>query len=367
MTASATFGAEIYSKGPEEYAYSTITVGKTVGGNVSGGGRYVEGLNVWIKAVPDPGYRFTGWTVQGNVAVTVANRFSAQTTIIIPADDATIIANFEYVYSDGTDTDTDTDTETSNGEYEEEEKEEEEEEEEEEDGGTGEDEDNEEGAGEGEEGAEEEKEKETEDKEEEYTDKGPLPAVTAASGDKVSIPLPKGMNGNNITVYFIEAGVEHIVSWSTVSDGNLTFIAPGDGKFYFKEIDSIFTDIKDHWARENIEFAYIHDLFKGIGNDLFGPDMKMTRSMFVTVLGRLHGIDPSAYNKSSFNDVEADTWYSSYVQWASKNKIVLGVGNGNFEPDREITRQEMCVIFERYIKYAGLKLENITEDVAFLD
>jgi len=315
MTSSATFGAEIYSEG---YGYSSLTLGATVGGSVSGGGRYREGTEVGIVATPNPGYRFTGWTVQGNTAVTIANRFSARTTVTIPVDDVTIIANFEFISGGGTHTGTGTRTDK-----------------------------------------EKDKEKDT------YN--APLPPVTAAAGDKVGVPLPEGADGNDIAVYFIENGVERIVPWSAVSGGNLTFIAPADGKYYFREMNADFLDIKNHWAKKYIEFAYSHDLFKGIGGGLFGPNVKMTRSMFVTVLGRLHGIDPAAYGGSSFGDVQAGSWDSPYVQWASKNKIVLGGGNGSFDPDRMITREEMCIILERYARYAGLNLKGVTEGTGFLD
>jgi hypothetical protein len=45
----------------------------------------------------------------------------------------------------------------------------------------------------------------------------------------------------------------------------------------------------------------------------------------------------------------------------------LGSGSGSFDPDREITRQEICVILERYARYAGLNLKEITEGIASLD
>ena len=316
MTASATFGAEIYTV---EYDYSSLTLGATLGGAASGGGRYREGSVVEIKAAPDPGYRFAGWTVYGNTPVTIANRFSVRTTVVIPSDDVTIIANFKFVAGNGVDNDTGAD-------------------------GKGKERDKEKGA-----------------------DIGPLPPLTAVAGDKVRIPLPDGVRGNDIAVCFIENGVERIVPWSAVSGRNLAFIAPADGKYYFKEMRASFSDANGHWAKEYIEFVYSRNLFKGIGGGLFGPDKKMTRSMFVTVLGRLHGIDAADYRGSSFNDVQAGRWDSPYVQWASKNKIVLGRGDGSFGPGMGITRQEMCVILERYVRYAGLNLKDAAETSGFLD
>ena len=136
-------------------------------------------------------------------------------------------------------------------------------------------------------------------------------------------------------------GVEQIVSWSAVIDGVLSFIAVQDGEYYFRESIAEFKDINDHWAKEYIEFTHTHELFKGVGNGLFNPDGKMTRAMFVTVLGRLHGVDPGMYGASSLNDVKNGQWYSPFVEWAYRNNIVLGDGKGSFNPDMGITRQEM--------------------------
>lgn len=43
-------------------------------------------------------------------------------------------------------------------------------------------------------------------------------------------------------------------------------------------------------------------------------------------------IDDVGYNESSFNDVKSDAYYMGYIEWASKNNIVKGIGNGNFAP-----------------------------------
>ena len=52
--------------------------------------------------------------------------------------------------------------------------------------------------------------------------------------------------------------------------------------------------------------------------------MAVTRAMFVTVLGRLAGVDPDDYgNTSGFDDVK-EGWYSGYVAWAVENGIVKG-------------------------------------------
>lgn len=79
----------------------------------------------------------------------------------------------------------------------------------------------------------------------------------------------------------------------------------------------------------------------------------MTRAMFVTVLGRLADIKANEYEGSSFGDVPIGQWYSGYVEWAAANGIILGFGNGNFEPDMLINHEQMYVIIKRYADYIG--------------
>ena len=99
------------------------------------------------------------------------------------------------------------------------------------------------------------------------------------------------------------------------------------------------------------------DLFRGVGEGRFDPAGTMTRSMLVTVLGRLAGIDPADYSgESAFSDVDADSWYGPYVAWAAENGVVQGVGGGRFAPDDPITREQLCTMLARYLDSDGKEL-----------
>jgi hypothetical protein len=91
----------------------------------------------------------------------------------------------------------------------------------------------------------------------------------------------------------------------------------------------------------------------------------MDRGMFVTVLGRLAGADASSAN-AAFSDTAAGSYYTPYAAWASANGIVQGVGDGLFAPAREITRQEMAVMLNNYVKFKGLELSSDV-NVTFAD
>ena len=77
----------------------------------------------------------------------------------------------------------------------------------------------------------------------------------------------------------------------------------------------------------------------------------MTRGMFVTVLGRLAGVNPDRYaGPSAFSDVAHTAYYAPYVAWAAQYGVTLGTGGGAFSPGAYVDRQQMAVFFVRYFE-----------------
>ena len=128
-----------------------------------------------------------------------------------------------------------------------------------------------------------------------------------------------------------------------------------------------FRDCRKHWAREYVDAAAAAGWVSGVGNGLFAPDDALTRGMFVTVLGQLAQIDEDAYPGTSFNDVEIGRWYAPFVEWAAQHDVVSGTGNGRFEPNAPITREQMASIVARYVQSTGATLPTITDPVVFKD
>lgn len=85
----------------------------------------------------------------------------------------------------------------------------------------------------------------------------------------------------------------------------------------------------------------------------------MTRGMFVTVLGRMENIDPTQADASGFMDVPEDAYYAGYVGWAARSGIVAGVSDSVFEPERGISRQEICTIVHRYLVWKDVSLQTV--------
>lgn len=120
-----------------------------------------------------------------------------------------------------------------------------------------------------------------------------------------------------------------------------------------------FTDVDENdWFYDAVKFVNERQLFVGTTETTFSPRMAMTRGMFVTVLGTLAGVDEASAEASTFEDVNPTAYYAPYVAWAQKNGIVVGTTDTTFEPNAEITREQMAIIMYNYAKFAGEDVSN---------
>ena len=126
---------------------------------------------------------------------------------------------------------------------------------------------------------------------------------------RVEIPytLQKGEIASNVYAVYVDA------------KGKVTYLAD--------------SNINGHWAENDILFVANRGLMTGTSATTFSPNGSITRGMFVTVLGRLANADISTYTKSSFIDVKADAYYMGSIEWGVKNNILVGIGDGKFDPD----------------------------------
>lgn len=91
------------------------------------------------------------------------------------------------------------------------------------------------------------------------------------------------------------------------------------------------------------------------------PETPMTRLMLVEALYQVAD-SPAAAGKTPFTDCDALA-----VAWAYQTGVVSGRGNGKFDPDAAITRQEAAVMLYRYARNAGMDLTLGNDLAAFTD
>ena len=114
-----------------------------------------------------------------------------------------------------------------------------------------------------------------------------------------------------------------------------------------------FSDVSQNaWYAGAVEYVVSRGLMNGTGIGKFEPDSPMTRAMLVTVLWRYER-EPSGY-VNVFTDIKDGQWYTNAVAWAAANGIVGGIGNGRFDPDGKITREQLATILFRYCNSKGI-------------
>lgn len=149
---------------------------------------------------------------------------------------------------------------------------------------------------------------------------------------RVDIPVSKP-TGSMVAVIVHPDGTEEIVRGSVVTETGVALRAEGDVRLKIIDNAKRFNDMANHWAKDAVEFASSRELFDGVGNDAFGPDLSMTRGMVSTVLARLAGADTAG----------GETWYAKGTVWAVENGISDGTA-----PEQPVTREQLAAMLYRY-------------------
>ena len=132
-----------------------------------------------------------------------------------------------------------------------------------------------------------------------------------------------------------------------ITKGTLSF------KVNQQKASNQFTDVVANfsWAANSVDFMYTNDIIKGNSSTnprIFGPRAMMTRAMLVTVLYRAAGEPTVAGITNKFTDNKEGKYYYNAVLWASNMGIVNGSTATTFEPNGNITREQIAAILYRY-------------------
>ncbi len=129
-----------------------------------------------------------------------------------------------------------------------------------------------------------------------------------------------------------------------------------------------FRDVEQSaWYYDAVAESYDRGLMSGVSDTAFDPDGSMTRAMFVTVLGRLMGVEDGPSAGGSFGDVQANSWYASYVAWAVDKGITQGTSDTTFSPEELVTREQAATFLFRCLEAENLQLPDQGGAASFPD
>lgn len=159
--------------------------------------------------------------------------------------------------------------------------------------------------------------------------------------------------GNAVPVSFVSETKDYVETWSFTMPASAV-----DVKVTFEAYAaSYYTDCRtDNWYYDAVTFVTDRGFFLGMTDNLFGPDVDMTREMFVTVLGRMEGVDVNQWAgvDSGYEDVDINGWYAPYVAWAKEAGVATGYNNEVFGVSDSITREQLFTMMYRYAQYKGI-------------
>ncbi|KAB3525614.1 family 10 glycosylhydrolase [Alkaliphilus serpentinus] len=124
---------------------------------------------------------------------------------------------------------------------------------------------------------------------------------------------------------------------------------------YFLDVDNSYS-----WAIEAIDGAYEGGIVLGDGKGLFHPGHNTKRGDFILMMVR--ALDLKADFQENFIDVPKNSYYHDAIGIAKELGIVKGTGV-DFNPNGNITREDMMVIMDRTLEAIEIKLEDAEEEV----
>lgn len=173
-----------------------------------------------------------------------------------------------------------------------------------------------------------------------------------------SIRLETRLSPDEMTVVWLDANgkpqfIPSVFREAEEGGGIAEFYAPHNSLYTVVRSKRTFSDIRGHWARNDIELLARKLIVSG-DDPNYRPEDKVTRAEFAALLVRSLGIaEAEARSSASFSDVGSKDWYASAAQAAAAAGLVTGYEDGTFRPDNNMTREEMAVMLDRAMAYAG--------------
>lgn len=133
-------------------------------------------------------------------------------------------------------------------------------------------------------------------------------------------------------------------------------------QYTYSHLKNLFADVHpQQWYYTAIDRAAAAGYMQGGQGCRFQPDDPVTRGQLVTFLYRATGETPTEL-ETPFSDVNPEQYYFASVAWAAEKGIVRGYDDGSFRPDQPVCRQELALIFYRYLLHCDVLLYK--EDVS---
>ncbi|TXK80597.1 cadherin-like beta sandwich domain-containing protein, partial [Paenibacillus sp. N3.4] len=173
-----------------------------------------------------------------------------------------------------------------------------------------------------------------------------------------TLTLPSVVDVSKVTgVWVDENNTMHFVpSFISGNTGTITIHSPHNSIYTVIQSDKSFTDLKGHWAKDDVELLANKLIINGTAGNMFEPNNKITRAEFAALLVRSLGLLEEKPGHT-FTDVKETDWYAGAVATAQKVGLISGYEDNTFKPNANITREQMVAMIVRAIHVGGKEVK----------
>lgn len=111
----------------------------------------------------------------------------------------------------------------------------------------------------------------------------------------------------------------------------------------------------DDWFYDAVAYVYENGIMAGTDETVFEPTMELNRAQAAQLFYNLEG-QPAVTDDTDFTDVTSGHWAVDAITWAAQNNVVAGIGEGLYDPDSNVTREQFAQMLYNYAKYKGYDL-----------
>ncbi|WP_082707841.1 CBM35 domain-containing protein [Paenibacillus sp. DMB5] len=182
----------------------------------------------------------------------------------------------------------------------------------------------------------------------------------------LSWPARDGLNPKLLGLYLFGSDGTLTYLGGAAEGGKLIAKLDGNGTYALLEYSKQFSDVPvTHWAFDALRELSAKHLIKGISEQAYQPGRNITRAEFVQLLA--NALQLSGNGTTSFADVPAGAWYSEALSGMVQAGLITGRTMDSFQPNAEISREEMTVILMRAYRLQHGNLPAGTDSLSMKD
>ncbi|WP_339185773.1 S-layer homology domain-containing protein [Paenibacillus sp. FSL R5-0490] len=127
-----------------------------------------------------------------------------------------------------------------------------------------------------------------------------------------------------------------------------------------KTAQQSFKDVEGNWAQEVIEKWADRGIVQGNERNTFLPKGEVTRAEWVAMINRIFQYEE--VSNTTFSDVTSSGWYAQDIAKGVQAGYIRGYADHSFRPTGSVTRQEAAATISRILQLQGSGESNFADD-----